>query len=80
MILEGTKITFGTQIYMCTYICMVIESWDSLEKQECAFSKKKKKKKTMNFEICTEHKMKIFILCQNFVFQLFVYFGINCKY
>ena len=44
MILEGTKITFGTQIYMCTYICMVIESWDSLEKQECAFSKSKVKK------------------------------------
>ena len=38
-IFKGTKITFGTQIYMCTYICMVIESWDSLEKQECAFSK-----------------------------------------
>ena len=35
-IFKGTKITLDTQIYMCTYM---YSNWDSLEKQECAFSK-----------------------------------------
>ena len=35
-IFKGVKIKFDTQIYMCAY---TYSNWDSLEKQECAFSK-----------------------------------------